>query len=135
WVSCGKPICTSGRARPRKSNSPAATSGSGVGGWRSCCEVGASSAFAARAGLRFLGLPGLARALFDIASQEPSYDLRGRCIFFRAQSFEESLLARIDENREPCGAFFQGQDRLTVSDNRMCATLQYNAHRRKLRWM
>ena len=53
--------------------------------------------------------PGLARALLDIAAQEPAHDLRRRRVLLGAQPLEELLLARIDQDGQSCGAIFDGQ--------------------------
>ena len=57
----------------------------------------------------FGGHPGLARALLDIAAQEPAHDLRRRRVLLGAQPLEELLLARIDQDGQSCGAIFDGQ--------------------------
>ena len=74
------------------------------------------TALAACAGL-CLGVrrPGLAGARFDVGAQQPAHHLRWRCIFFGTQAFEDGLLARIDQDREPRGAFFHCQENTLVS--------------------
>ena len=60
--------------------------------------------------------PRLTRVLLDIAPNEAPHDLRGRRILGRAQLLEQLLLARIDEDRQPCGSLFRCQIELTLSD-------------------
>src|SRR5678815_5618806 len=57
----------------------------------------------------FGGHPGLARALLDIAAQQPPHDLRRRSVLLRAQPLEQLLLPGIDQDSQSCGAIFDGQ--------------------------
>jgi hypothetical protein len=55
--------------------------------------------------------PRLPGALLDVAPNESSHDLGGRRVLLGAQTFEESLLARIDEDGQSCSAVFESHGR------------------------
>ena len=55
------------------------------------------------------GRPGLTGALLDVATNEPSDDLRGRGVLLGAQALEICLLTGIDQDRESGGAVFEAQ--------------------------
>lgn len=63
--------------------------------------------------IHFFRLPGSALALLDKRPDEPSHDLRGRRVVLSAESLEDGLLARVDEDRQASGADFEGQGRVT----------------------
>src|SRR5580704_19344778 len=52
----------------------------------------------------FSGSPRPPGALLDVAPDEASHDLRGRRVLLGTKTFEETLLARVDEYRQSCGA-------------------------------
>lgn len=54
--------------------------------------------------------PWPAGALLDVAADEATNDLGGRRVLLGAQALEQGLLARIDEDRQSCGAVFERQD-------------------------
>lgn len=58
--------------------------------------------------IHFARTPGLPGALLDVPSDQPAQDLGGRRIFLGAQALEDSLLARVDENRQAGGTVFEG---------------------------
>ena len=64
-----------------------------------------------RAGFRWLVVrrPRLPRSLLDVAANQPPQHLRRARIFFGAESLEQRLLARIDEDRESGGALLERQ--------------------------
>src|SRR6266702_88619 len=78
--------------------------------WRGASRPPDAPCVAARGWLRrfFRWRPGLPRPLLDIAPNQSSHDLRGRCVLLGAQALEKSLLARINEDRDACGAIFEG---------------------------
>ena len=81
---------------------------------------------ASRRSLRrlFRWCPRLPRALLDVAPNQSSHDLRGRRVLLGAQALEKSLLARIDEDRQSCGAVFESHGRpLSVRQSALSAII------------
>ena len=68
---------------------------------------------ASRRSLRrlFWWCPRLPRALLDVPPNKSSYDLGRRRVLLGAQALEESLLARIDEDRQSCSTVFGSHGR------------------------
>src|SRR5262249_37931934 len=67
-------------------------------------SIASGAAIAARGYLtRRPGPPG---PLFDVTSNHPAHDLRGRQILLRPQAFKHGLLAGVDQYRQPRGALF-----------------------------
>ena len=57
---------------------------------------------------RFVGgCPRLPGPLLDVAANQAPHDLGGRGVLLRTQALEQRLLARIDEDRQSCGAVFE----------------------------
>jgi hypothetical protein len=55
----------------------------------------------------FSGSPRPPGALLDVASDKTSHDLRRRGVLLDTESLEETLLARVDENRQSCCAVLE----------------------------
>jgi hypothetical protein len=55
--------------------------------------------------------PRLPRTLLDVASNESPHDLGGCRVLLSTQALEKSLLARIDEDCQSCGAVFESHGR------------------------
>ena len=53
--------------------------------------------------------PGLAGARFDVGAHQTAHDLRRRRVLFGTKTLEDGFLARIDQDGEARGAFFQSQ--------------------------
>jgi hypothetical protein len=54
-----------------------------------------------------LGPPRPALTLLYVAPDQPPHDLRGRRVLLGAEPFEDSFLARVDENGQAGGAVFE----------------------------
>lgn len=69
---------------------------------------GSAASSTALAGGGFLARdPGTTEALLDVATNHPAYDLRGGEVLLSAQFLEDRLLARINQDRQTCGALFE----------------------------
>jgi hypothetical protein len=74
--------------------------------------VPAESGCTLRARATFLILfwcPRFTGPFLDVRAHQSPHNLRGRGVLFGTQPFEELFLTRVDQDRQACGAFFDGQ--------------------------